>query len=65
MNVSFFSASEELAAKFLQEADAVGLYALKGHRNVGGIRASIYNPMPLVGVEKLAEFMEKFERKNK
>ncbi|MDX2494631.1 MAG: 3-phosphoserine/phosphohydroxythreonine transaminase [Desulfuromusa sp.] len=64
MNVSFKTASEEQDAKFLQEADAVGLYALKGHRNVGGIRASIYNPMPPVGVEKLARFMEEFEQKN-
>ncbi|MFK5925877.1 MAG: 3-phosphoserine/phosphohydroxythreonine transaminase, partial [Desulfuromusa sp.] len=64
MNVSFKTVSEELDAQFLQEAEAVGLYALKGHRNVGGIRASIYNPMPLVGVEKLAGFMEEFEQKN-
>ncbi len=64
MNVSFKLASEELDAKFLEEADAVGLYALKGHRNVGGVRASIYNPMPMVGVEKLARFMEEFERKS-
>jgi phosphoserine aminotransferase len=64
MNISFKLASEELDAKFLQEADAVGLYALKGHRNVGGVRASIYNPMPMVGVEKLASFMEAFEQKN-
>ncbi len=61
MNVSFKTKNEELDAKFLQEAGAVGLYALKGHRNVGGIRASIYNPMPLVGVEILAGFMEEFE----
>ena len=64
MNVSFKTVSEELDAKFLREADAVGLYALKGHRNVGGVRASIYNPMPLAGVEKLAGFMEEFEREN-
>ena len=64
MNVSFKTANEELDAKFLKEADAIGLYALKGHRNVGGIRASIYNPMPLAGVEKLAEFMEMFAQKN-
>jgi len=63
MNVSFKTKSEELDAKFLQEADATGLYALKGHRNVGGIRASIYNPMPLVGVEKLIRFMEEFEQR--
>lgn len=64
MNVSFKLPTEELDAKFLAEADAIGLYALKGHRNVGGIRASIYNPMPLAGVEKLAHFMEEFARKN-
>lgn len=64
MNVSFNLASEELEAKFLKAAGAIGLYALKGHRNVGGIRASIYNPMPLAGVEKLASFMEEFERNN-
>lgn len=64
MNVSFKTKSAELDAKFLQQADAVGLYALKGHRNVGGMRASIYNPMPLVGVEKLAGFMEGFEQRN-
>ncbi len=64
MNVSFKLASEELEDRFLSEADAVGLYALKGHRNVGGVRASIYNPMPLAGVEKLAAFMEGFELKN-
>ncbi len=64
MNVSFRTKSAELDARFLQEADAAGLYALKGHRNVGGIRASIYNPMPLAGVEKLAGFMEEFARRN-
>ncbi len=65
MNVSFRLASEELDRKFLAEADAVGLYALKGHRNAGGVRASIYNPMPYAGVEKLAVFMEEFERQNR
>ena len=64
MNISFKTGSAELDTKFLQEADLLGLYALKGHRNVGGIRASIYNPMPLAGVEKLAGFMEEFEQKN-
>jgi phosphoserine aminotransferase len=64
MNVSFNLPSEELEAKFLKEAGAIGLYALKGHRNVGGIRASIYNPMPLAGVEKLAAFMQEFEKNN-
>ncbi len=64
MNVSFKMATEELDKKFLAEAGAEGLYALKGHRNAGGVRASIYNPMPMAGVEKLAAFMEEFERKN-
>ena len=64
MNIPFKTVSAELDAKFLEEADAVGLYALKGHRNVGGARASIYNPMPLAGVDKLASFMVEFERKN-
>lgn len=64
MNVSFNLPSEELEAKFLKEAGAIGLYALKGHRNVGGIRASIYNPMPMAGVEKLAAFMQEFEKNN-
>ena len=64
MNVSFNLPSEELEAKFLKEASAEGLYALKGHRSVGGIRASIYNAMPLAGVEKLAGFMRAFESRN-
>jgi phosphoserine aminotransferase len=64
MNVCFNLATEELEEKFLKEALAAGLYALKGHRNVGGIRASIYNPMPLAGVEALAAFMKEFEAKN-
>lgn len=64
MNVSFTLPSEDLDKKFLAEADAAGLYALKGHRSVGGARASIYNPMPMAGVEKLAAFMEDFRRQN-
>ena len=64
MNVSFNLPSEELEAKFLKEAGAAGFYALKGHRSVGGIRASIYNPMPLAGVEALADFMGEFEKNN-
>jgi phosphoserine aminotransferase len=64
MNVSFTLPSKELDKKFLAEADTIGLYALKGHRNVGGVRASIYNPMPMKGVEKLASFMETFEKNN-
>ncbi len=64
MNVSFNLASEELEAKFLKEAGARDLYALKGHRSVGGIRASIYNAMPLAGVEALVGFMQEFEKNN-
>jgi phosphoserine aminotransferase len=64
MNVSFNLPSAELEAKFLKEAGSQGLYALKGHRSVGGIRASIYNAMPLAGVEALASFMREFERSN-
>ena len=64
MNVSFNLPSEELEAKFLKEAGAKGLYALKGHRSVGGIRASIYNAMPFEGIEALASFMKDFERTN-
>lgn len=62
MNVTFVCPTEELNALFLKEALAKGLYALKGHRVVGGIRASIYNPMPLAGCRKLAEFMIEFAR---
>jgi phosphoserine aminotransferase len=62
MNVTWVLPSEELTALFLQEALANGLYALKGHKVVGGIRASIYNPVPLAGCRKLAEFMREFER---
>jgi phosphoserine aminotransferase len=64
MNVTFVCPTEELNTLFLKEALANGLYALKGHRVVGGIRASIYNPMPLAGCRKLAEFMKEFARKH-
>jgi phosphoserine aminotransferase len=64
MNVTFRLRDEALEEKFLNEALEKGLYALKGHRNVGGIRASIYNPMPLIGVEKLADFMTVFASEN-
>lgn len=64
MNVTFNLANNDLAGKFLEEALQNGLYALKGHRAVGGIRASIYNAMPLAGVEALADFMREFERVN-
>ena len=64
MNVPFVTGSAELDAKFVKEAEAAGLVNLKGHRTVGGMRASIYNAMPMEGVEKLVEFMEKFQREN-
>ncbi|MDG2090336.1 MAG: 3-phosphoserine/phosphohydroxythreonine transaminase [Gammaproteobacteria bacterium] len=62
MNVTFTLPNDEAAAAFLKQAGDNGLYALKGHRNVGGVRASIYNAMPIAGCEKLAEFMKEFER---
>jgi phosphoserine aminotransferase len=65
MNVTFRIYPEELEAKFIKEADAAGLVGLKGHRSVGGCRASIYNAMPLDGVKELVRFMEKFEKENK
>ena len=65
MNVTFKSTSEELDDKFVKEATKAGFDNLKGHRNVGGMRASIYNAMPMEGVEKLAKFMRDFEINNK
>lgn len=65
MNVPFVSPSDELNAKFVKEAAAEGLVTLKGHRLVGGMRASIYNAMPIEGVKKLVEFMKKFAVENK
>jgi len=62
MNVPFVTDSEELNAKFIAEATENGLVSLKGHRTVGGMRASIYNAMPKEGVQKLVDFMDKFER---
>ena len=64
MNVPFVTGSDELNAKFVKEAEAAGFVNLKGHRSVGGMRASIYNAMPIEGVEKLVEFMKKFEEEN-
>ena len=64
MNVPFVTGNEELDAKFVKEATAAGFTNLKGHRSVGGMRASIYNAMPIEGVEKLVEFMKKFEEEN-
>jgi len=64
MNVPFVTGNDELDAKFVKEAKAAGFENLKGHRSVGGMRASIYNAMPIEGVEKLVEFMKKFEAEN-
>lgn len=65
MNVTFRASNEELEAKFIKEATAGGFSGLKGHRSVGGMRASIYNAFPTEGVAKLVEFMKSFESKNK
>ena len=65
MNVPFVTGNEELDARFVKEAAAAGLVSLKGHRTVGGMRASIYNAMPLEGVKALVDFMKTFEEKNK
>lgn len=62
MNVTFNLAEDDLLDAFLREAESAGLYALKGHRNVGGARASIYNAMPAEGCRALADFMRHFER---
>ena len=64
MNVPFITGDEELDAKFVKEATAAGFENLKGHRTVGGMRASIYNAMPYQGVADLVTFMEDFEKKN-
>ncbi|MCD8027210.1 MAG: 3-phosphoserine/phosphohydroxythreonine transaminase [Erysipelotrichaceae bacterium] len=65
MNVTFTTPNKDLDAKFVKESIAAGMTNLKGHRSVGGIRASIYNAMPIEGVEYLVEFMKKFEEENK
>jgi len=64
MNIPFFAESDDINKKFITEAEAKGLMTLKGHRSVGGMRASIYNAMPMEGCEKLVEFMEAFDKKN-
>lgn len=64
MNVPFVTGDKDLDAKFVAQAKAAGLENLKGHRTVGGMRASIYNAMPIEGVDKLVEFMKKFEEEN-
>jgi phosphoserine aminotransferase len=63
MNVTFRLPSDELTSKFLKGADAANLSDLKGHRSVGGIRASIYNAMPMAGVEALRDYMKDFVAK--
>ncbi len=65
MNVTFVLPSEDMTGKFVKEAASAGLVNLKGHRSVGGIRASIYNAMPYEGVKALVDFMKKFELENK
>lgn len=64
MNVTFVTGDADLDKKFCKEAQAAGFFNLKGHRSVGGMRASIYNAMPIEGVEKLVEFMKEFEKNN-
>jgi len=65
MNIPFITGSDELDKKFVKESEKAGFVNLKGHRSVGGMRASIYNPMPLEGVKALVAFMQKFEADNK
>ena len=65
MNVPFVTGDADLDAKFVAEAKAAGLENLKGHRTVGGMRASLYNAMPQEGVVKLVEFMDAFEKNNR
>ena len=64
MNVPFVTGSDELDALFVAEAKSHGIESIKGHRSVGGMRASIYNAMPYEGVEALVAFMRKFEEEN-
>ena len=64
MNVPFITGSKELDAEFVKAAEAAGFVNLKGHRSVGGMRASLYNAMPVEGVEALVAFMKDFEAKH-
>ena len=64
MNIPFVTGNADLDAKFVSEAKAAGFVNLKGHRSVGGMRASVYNAMPVEGVRKLVDFMKKFEGEN-
>lgn len=65
MNVTFFTGNEELDKKFVSEAKEVGIVNIKGYRTLGGMRASLYNAMPMAGVQMLVEFMNDFEKRNK
>ena len=65
MNVPFVTGDSQMDAKFVAEAAEAGFVNLKGHRTVGGMRASIYNAMPVEGVEKLVAFMKEFEKENR
>ena len=65
MNITFRLPSEDLEKKFAKEATAAGLDGLKGHRSVGGMRASLYNAFPEAGVDALVGFMQEFERKTR
>ena len=65
MNVPFITGDKDLDAKFVKESKEAGLVNLKGHRTVGGMRASIYNAMTMDGVDALIDFMKKFETANK
>ena len=64
MNVPFVTGDKELDARFIAEAEAAGFKNIKGHRSVGGMRASIYNAMPIGGVRALVDFMRSFEERN-
>jgi len=64
MSVTFRLPNEDLEAKFVKEAKSAGMDGLKGHRSVGGLRASIYNAFPEAGIDALVAFMKDFEKKN-
>ena len=64
MNIPFVTGDEAKDAQFVKDAKAAGFVNLKGHRSVGGMRASIYNAMPVAGVESLVEFMSEWEKQN-
>ena len=64
MNITFTMANADLEKKFVTEGEAEGFIGIKGHRSVGGLRASVYNAMPVEGAKALSEFMTEFMRKN-